>query len=54
MVIDEDTLHLKVNVGVYADISCAPRSITYCSHAIMPDAPSVFVVKNSLEDPRYA
>lgn len=36
------------------DIREIPREISFCSHAIMPGAPSPFVITDTLEDERFA
>jgi hypothetical protein len=51
---DEADVHLRVNVGNIEGLPSVPRDISICAHAIMPEAPDVFVVKDTLQDARYA
>jgi hypothetical protein len=50
---DEADVHLKVNVGIMHGACSAARSGGFCSFALMPETPDVFVVKDASKDIRY-
>ena len=50
--VDETRLLFKSHSGL--DFSETPRDGAFCAHAILPSAPSVFVVRDARADERFA
>lgn len=50
--VDTDRQWFKSCYGL--DVRETSRKDAFCAHAIMPDAPSVFIVPDATDDPRFA
>lgn len=51
--VDGDRQWFKSKKGIDPDISGTDRCVAFCTHAIMPNAPPCFIVKDTLLDPRF-